>query len=327
MSIAFFGEALYDCYSELPPPDPAHALVLHANIGGGVLNAAVGAKRWLKQSAHSPLPVAFIGGISSDVFGRRILDLLHNEQISSEHCNSSLASTAVAIVVNDRNGERSFAFHRHRTADLDYPQSHWDAQWFDDIALFACDTNCMTTEEIFASNITALDLACNSHTAIAMDVNLRPALWSDSQEMRSRIRRALCYATLVKFSAEELSLVFSSNDEEHHITQLFSLPRRSSTPRVLCVSRGQEGCTVYFEGNRAGGPIHIKAPQTEVVDTTGAGDALFGVLCASIALHPLTGGRADHAVLRTAATEATNFATHTVRYGGALTYSVPTSES
>lgn len=328
MSIAFFGEALYDCYSEASLVDPVQAMVLQANIGGGVLNAAIGAKRWLRTRDYATPAVSFIGGVSGDAFGRRIIALLQNEEIDTAHCHESSALTALAIVMNDPNsGERSFAFHRHHTADLNYPQECWDADWFKGLNLFACDTNCMTTDEIFNSNLTALGLAQNNNIPVAMDINLRPALWGDEQEMRARVRRALCYATLIKSSAEEFPLIFNGTDEQHNIAQLFALSRRGALPRILCISRGADGCSIYFENKQLGPAIDIPAVRVDAIDTTGAGDAFFGTLCASIALRPLSGGKEDYEILKQAAAEAVACAAHTVQHQGALSYSLPSLSS
>lgn len=43
---------------------------------------------------------------------------------------------------------------------------------------------------------------------------------------------------------------------------------------LLIVTRAERGCTVY---QRDCAPLHIPAPQVEVVDATGAGDVFFGV--------------------------------------------------
>ncbi|MFQ3535095.1 MAG: PfkB family carbohydrate kinase [Aggregatilineales bacterium] len=43
---------------------------------------------------------------------------------------------------------------------------------------------------------------------------------------------------------------------------------------LLIVTRAERGCTVY---QRNCAPLHIPAPQVEVVDATGAGDVFFGV--------------------------------------------------
>lgn len=328
MSIVFFGEALFDCYAEDPNADPIEPVVLKANIGGGVLNAAVGARRWLRVKGRATPTVSFIGGISQDLFGQRITSLLKAEDIDTTHCYENSALTALSIVLNDpSNGERSFAFHRHNTADLNYPRERWKTEWFQGIHLFACDTNCMTSEEIFNSNLAALGLAQSNNITIAMDANLRPALWDDEQEMRARVRRTLCYATLIKFSAEELSLIFNSNDENHNITQLFSLSKRGTLPRILCISRGANGCSVYIENQQPSSVLDIPAPSIDAVDTTGAGDAFFGALCASISLQPLSGKREDYEIIKQAATEAVSFATHTVQYQGALTYPLPSADS
>ena len=283
----FFGEALYDLYSDVPPVNPVEPSILRANIGGGVLNAAIGAKRWLHHHAQSTLPVYFIGGISTDGFGEKILHLLHQEQVDTTRCVRSDAASALAIVFNDAHGERSFSFYRHRTADLYYPIECWHMEWFKEATLFACDTNCMTTKKIFLSNMAALEYARSTNTMVALDVNLRPSLWECHKDMRARVCQALSYATVIKFSAEELPLIFDVADESAQRKQLFALPSHAAVPRILCVSRGKEGCSVYFEDSTIGSPIHIPAPTVATIDTTGAGDAFFGTLCALLALHPI----------------------------------------
>jgi len=322
MSIIFFGVEWYEISSEAPPRDAGEPLVLHANMGGGVFNAAVGAKRWLHYHAHSELPVYFIGEISEDNFGKKIVRFLEQEGVDATRAHASSASTALAIVLNDETGERSFSFHRHHTSDLDYPVTCWKEEWFEDAHLFACDTNCMTTEEIFTSNIKGLEYALNHHIMTAIDVNLRPVLWESEKDMRTRVRRALSYATLIKFSAEELPLIFGGTHESTQRQQLFALPNHAQKKRILCISRGEQGCTIYFENDEAGAPIVISAPEVQVVDTTGAGDAFFGTLCSFVTLNQLHNDARDHALMRRAATEAVAFATHTVQYQGALRYSV-----
>jgi sugar/nucleoside kinase (ribokinase family) len=44
--------------------------------------------------------------------------------------------------------------------------------------------------------------------------------------------------------------------------------------KLLVVTRAAQGCTIYQQGQS---PLHIPAPQVEVVDATGAGDVFTGV--------------------------------------------------
>jgi fructokinase len=82
------------------------------------------------------------------------------------------------------------------------------------------------------------------------------------------LRMPLPYATVVKATEEELALVTGRDAGDGARTLLSS----GSGTKIVLVTLGSRGADFYAEG--ASG--HADAPDVEVKDTTGAGDAFLG---------------------------------------------------
>src|SRR4051794_9522877 len=102
-----FGEALLDVFAGA---DTVSGLTLDARVGGSPLNVAVGLAR-LAQ------PVAFVGGISTDRFGERLLHALRAEGVDVARVQRRIAPTTLSVVSADANGVPSYAFHGEHGAD------------------------------------------------------------------------------------------------------------------------------------------------------------------------------------------------------------------
>lgn len=137
------------------------------------------------------------------------------------------------------------------------------------------------------------------------DMNLRPGATD-----RSRIARSLAAADIVKLNEEELSTTASiigapaaEEDRVHHMMKHFKL-------KAVAVTRGAMGSALYIDDEQH----EITAPDVNVVDTVGAGDAYCAVLASGL----LTGRTPDQ-ILK----EASRFSGRICAIAGAI----PTSDA
>ena len=324
--ICFFGEALIDLYTVRVPHQPSKEMALTANLGGGILNAAVAAARWSRVQRPPSNAIHFLGGVSHDYFGQRIIALFTEEGIAHHGCYRSTAPTPLALVALDAHRERSFQFFRTESADIRIPRTHLGAHHFERCAVVAMGSNCMIDQECAAISDQVMHYAHRAGAVVAVDPNIRPSLWSEPEQLEPRIRAALRVASIIKVAEEELALIHPTLKRDDAIERILTDGVAGVPWRVLLVTCGAEGCVIcYSDGSRVVCPAY---PAT-VVDTTGAGDAFFGVTCAAMlrsvpelfaARTPLQLNHDHRTRIKRAVEEALRLASVVVGYRGAIRY-------
>ncbi|WP_405772758.1 sugar kinase [Streptomyces sp. NBC_01538] len=111
---------------------------------------------------------------------------------------------------------------------------------------------------------------------VSFDVNFRPALWSDADGPRVLLDLAR-RADLVFVGADEAEAVWGLHGADDIAA---ALPE----PGLVVVKQGPDGAVALDRGTRADtAPVHVPAPQVEVVAAVGAGDAFAaGFLAATL---------------------------------------------
>ena len=104
---------------------------------------------------------------------------------------------------------------------------------------------------------------------VSFDINYRDKIWS-VDDCKREVNKLLAYVDLLKISEEELMFVGG----EANIPTFM----KENDIAVLVLTKGGEGATLFFDGKSE----NIPAIKTEVVDTTGAGDAYWGGFLSSL---------------------------------------------
>lgn len=120
----------------------------------------------------------------------------------------------------------------------------------------------------------ARELALESGRPLLVDVNLRLQRWKTPAQAVKAVRSLCSGAFLVKVNAAEAGLM-TGNDDPAHAAEAICAELGA---RIAVVTLGAEGALVRGEA-RADAP----GVAARVVDTTGAGDVLLGVLVAALA--------------------------------------------
>lgn len=252
-----FGEALIDMRGEsvsgrqLYVPQP----------GGAPANVAVGVARLGGRSG-------FIGQVGADVFGNDIVRALVKYGVDVSLTRQTPdAMTALAMVSLDQEGERSFAFYRTGTADLQYKSGMCPDQALERARIVHFCSNTLTEPAIRETTFSLMQRARAQGCLVSFDVNYRQPLWLAGEEPALHILTAANMADIVKFSREELEALFGKRVE---------LPAglQPATGRLVVVSEGANPLQVYSPGRT----FTLRPPSVEAKDTTAAGDSFVAGL-------------------------------------------------
>lgn len=259
-----FGEALIDFLqvgsTTANGTDPAE---YHQFPGGAPANVAV-AFALLGGDAR------FAGQVGDDLFGKFLESSLVHYGVDTRFLHfHPTASTALAFVSLDSEGDRSFSFYRDRTADLLFSMDQVSEDWFADRPIFHFCSNTLTDADIAAVTAHALARAGRAGCVVSFDVNLRPGLWPAGNIDRTRCNDVIRSADFIKFAKEEIEFL-ADGDENSYVDALLA-----ERARLVVVTNGGEPVEYFTRTHRGTATI----PVVDVVDTTAAGDAFTaGVL-------------------------------------------------
>lgn len=255
-----FGEALIDFLAQKDAETGQIAFIQYP--GGAPANVAVAAAK-LAANSH------FVGQVGDDQFGHFLVDCLAEYGVNTDAVRlTKSAKTALAFVSLDNDGERSFEFYRHSSADVLYKPEYFDPTWFDrSHGIFHTCSNTLTDTKITTATMAGIAMAQTHGWLISCDINLRTNLWPDHQLDKQRILDWLNHAHVIKGSLEELVLL--TDDVDGFIQAALA------NNTVLFVLTDGANPVRYYTRSVAG---EVSTPNVDVKDTTAAGDAFVGGL-------------------------------------------------
>ncbi|CAA9388654.1 MAG: Fructokinase [uncultured Rubellimicrobium sp.] len=253
------GEALIDM---LPRTTPAGESAFAPYAGGAVFNTAIAIGRL-------GAPSGFFSGLSSDLFGDLLRQVLAESQVDTSPAHVSPRPTTLAFV-RLAEGQATYTFYDENTAgrmlspsDLPTLGSEVQALFFGGISLVG---------EPAAQAYEALQAREAPSRVTMVDPNIRPSFITDEGTYRARIGRMIAQADIVKLSDEDLRWLSGSGDIADLARALLARGLK-----LVCITEGANGATAYT----ARDTVHVDAPRVTVADTVGAGDTFnAGVLTA-----------------------------------------------
>ncbi len=239
--------------------------------GGAIANVSVAIAR-LGGSSR------FIGGVSDDEFGQLLVQVLADNHVDTQYIRViKKAPTAIALVTLHAEGQRHFTFFRHETADsqLQAGDLNWSA--WQDAAVCHVGGVLLSTEPARTATLAAMDFTRRVGSMVSLDVNVRPALWASSSDIRGTLAKAVERADILKLSAEEAAFVSEQSNlpkDPHERSWLNMLGEAllEKGPRLVIITLGANGALLLTANHRVEEPARSVRP----IDTTGAGDAFIG---------------------------------------------------
>jgi len=266
MSVVCFGELLIDFVALEHGVTVGEASGFRKAPGGAPANVAVAVARLGHEAA-------FLGQVGDDPFGHYLADVLVAEGVNTAGLTfSQQARTALAFVSLTAEGERSFVFYRHPSADMLMRADDVNLAVIQGKKIFHFGSITLIGDPSRSATLMAAQRAHTDGLLISYDPNLRLSLWPDAESARQGMLTGLNYAHLVKVSDEELEFLTGGQDVA---------PLWREQTQIIVVTRGAKGSEVYTRSQRYSMPGF----SVPTVDTTGAGDGFVAGLLVGILEH------------------------------------------
>lgn len=261
------GEALVD----LVPEDDGR---LDPRPGGSARNVAIAA-------ARLGADVSYVGGLSSDGFGRRIRQELVAEGVDTSSAPEVDAPTPLAVVTLDDDDRPAYGFHLADTAALALHGDDLAALPGDEPLHVSLGAVTLATPEVGDALVALLA----SHTALtSFDPNVRPAFLTDREADAQRVDAAVSLVDLVRCSDEDLQLLHPDRSPD----DVASAWRESGAGAVV-VTRGAAAAVAWTAAGEVSGGIPPRDDEDAGTgDTVGAGDSFGAALLVGLAERGVT---------------------------------------
>jgi len=251
------GDALID-FLPVKSTDGRDALV--PVVGGSCLNIAVGV-------ARLGAATGFVGGISTDLFGRMIADHAGASQVDLRYATRSEHQTTLAFV-RSVDGEPHYAFYDEATASRNWTYRRGSIA-FDEIDAIHVGSTTLIDENTATETLAMVEDIRRSAT-ISFDPNCRPNLVKHKARYVERMDAFAANAAIVRMSDVDFEFLYGGGDYAGRAKSLLA-----AGASLVVVTRGVQGAQAW---HREAGAIEVQAPAVKVVDTIGAGDSFQAAL-------------------------------------------------
>lgn len=260
LTVFIFGEAMLEYHSQ-----GGSGL----RYGGDTLNTAI----HLARDGHD---VAYVTALGTDPISDALIAAWAAEGIDTRHVlRHPRRHPGIYAIHLDNHGERSFLYWRDRSAAR---------EMFDLPGIEAALAEAETSELLYFSLISLailsdegrgrlMGLARSRRSAgrpVAFDSNYRSGLWPDLRTARAASRDAMETALIGLPTNDDEIALWGGGEAEPLIAARWTQAGCS----MVAVKAGERGCLLATSPDEPG--RMVAAPRTEVVDTSGAGDAFNG---------------------------------------------------
>ena len=262
-------------------PSPGETVITLSGskgLGGKGANQAVAA-------ARAGAVVTFLGAVGDDDAGRQLLLALDAAGVETDFVRRFVSvDSGSAMIVVDAIGQNQIVVSSGANALVDQEVAA-------SLAQVIAEADVVVVQGELIEPATSAAIAAADAAGVRVIVNLAPFM-----ELRSALRSA---DPLVVNEVEASQLL--GVDVDGRSSALAFGPQLLEFCRTAVITLGAEGAVIID----ADGPRHLAAPVVaDVIDTTGAGDALVGVLAAALA-HGLPLERALRAAVAAASQSVT----------------------
>lgn len=228
-------------------------------VGGAPLNTA-------RTVARLGIPATFLGGVSTDSFGSRMMRLLEHDGVRLGLGHRVPEPTTLAIAQIDEGGAATYRFMMEGTsAAAVTPQMALD-HITPDCRVVHVGTLGLVLQPLADASI-AVVADADDDVLVMVDPNCRPSVMTDSPVFRGALDAVLGRADIVKVSGDDLEFLFPGID-----TLDAAILLQVETGAVVLFTDGANAVHVID----ADVDVVLDVPRVPVVDTVGAGDSFSG---------------------------------------------------
>lgn len=251
--VTVVGEALIDVIVD-PTGEVAASVV-----GGAPLNTA-------RTLARLGVPTAFLGGVSTDAFGQRIMRLLASDGVEYGLGAQVASPTTLAIAQLDEHGAATYRFMMEGTSACDVTPERGVAAIPAGTKVVHVGTLGLVLEPL-ADATRAVVAASPADRIVMVDPNCRPSVMTSSEVFDRTLAAVLERADIVKVSGDDLAFMSPGVEPLEAARAL-----HASSGAVVLFTDGANAVHVIASA----GERRLEVPRVPVVDTVGAGDSFSG---------------------------------------------------
>ena len=233
--------------------------------GGSSFNSIISVGR-------AGVPCTFVGYTGEDMVGRQTVDFLRANGIGTEHFQlRQNEMSAISLAFLGENRDASYLFYKeppHVTSSWTLPtMEHGDVLLYGSYYAACTGMRPLITQ--------MLEHAAQAGAIVYYDLNFRRNHSNELESLMPAILQNFRHSTVVRGSADDIEVVFSSRDAR----DIYNMYISRHCPYFICTA-GAEQITVCTPE----GCYDFQAPPiTDVVSTVGAGDSFnAGFSCALI---------------------------------------------
>src|SRR5215475_14282142 len=199
-------------------------------VGGSCLNIAVGL-------ARLGTPAGFVGGISTDLFGRMIADHASASGVDLRHATRSAYQTTLAFV-RIIAGESQYAFYDAQTASANWTYRPGSIP-FDAVEAVHVGSTTLVHDR-GAREAAALIADAKGSATISFDPNCRPNLVQDRKAYGARMSAFAEGADIVKLSDVDFDYLYGNEASADWAGAMLA-----RGPSLIVVTRGTKGVQAW----------------------------------------------------------------------------------
>ncbi len=233
--------------------------------GGGPYNS-------VRAIARLGVPTAWIGGLSSDRFGRMLEAGLAEDGVGLDLVQRTDNPTTLALAELGADGSAAYRFYIEGTSAPAVLPGALAGGLPPSTRAVLTGTLGMVLEPM-ATTLETMVGALADDVVLLLDPNARPVIIPDPEAWRTRILRVAARTDVFKASAEDLAFLRPGVSLEAAIDWV-----AAHGPRVILVTDGGRPVTVVVDGRAE----EVPSPPVDVVDTVGAGDTFGGAFLACL---------------------------------------------
>lgn len=272
------GEALIDFIPKEKGCAFSEVTAFEPKVGGAPANVC-GAFAILGGKAK------IITQLGDDEFGHKIKNKFDSFGIDTSCVRfTDKANTTLAFVSISEDGNRTFSFYRHPSADMLLSPEQIEKSWFDNVGVLHFCSVSLGDFPMKDAHIAAIRYAAEKGALISFDPNLRFQLWDNSEALKRTVREFIPKSHIVKVSDEELEFVTGEKDIDPALTKLFT-----GSVKLVIYTCGSKGAYAFTRKTKA----FSEAESVKAVDTTGAGDGFIGSFLWALAREGITPDNID----------------------------------
>jgi fructokinase len=243
-------------------------------VGGAPLNTA-------RTIARLGVPSTFLGGVSTDAFGGRIMRLLEADGVGYALGAQVDEPTTLAIAQIDADGAATYRFMMEGTSAAAVTPQAALAHVGPECSALHVGTLGLVLQPL-ADATAAVVAASPADRLVMVDPNCRPSVMTSSDVFDRTLRAVLERADVVKVSGDDLAFIYPSIEIHDAAVRL-----QRESGAVVLFTDGAKSVHVLTESD----DVTLEVPRVVVVDTVGAGDSFSGGFLAQWQTRGL--GRAD----------------------------------